>query len=210
MGGQSCIITVIGRKGSGKTTLSRQLAKNYQRRIVFDFANEHPGRYVKSAENFIAYDRKYPFESINVRFEVDADTEEVEGITEDILHYLYKTNLNTHNLKNTVVVFEEAQFFFPQKISSNTITRILTVGRHAGLNIIANTQRPAIVSKTLLSQSDEIYTSFIWEKYDLKYLQSVVGDGVLEAKKLSNGEFIRFDGKSTPEKINVFKEIEIK
>lgn len=204
MNGQSRIISIIGRKGSGKTTLSKSLAESYRRRIIFDFANEHPGKFVTSSENFIAFDKKYPDQSINIRFSIEEDMDEVQTITEEILRHLYTRNLNTHNLKDTVIVFEEAQFFFPQKILSSSLSRILTVGRHAGLNIIANTQRPALVSKTLLSQSDEIYTSFIWEKYDLKYLQSVVGDEVLQAQSLENGIFLRFDGKSKPEKINVF------
>lgn len=207
MNGVSRIISVIGRKGSGKTTLSKQLAATYSRKIIFDFADEHPGKYVTSSENFVAFDKKFPDQSINIRFEINEDMDEIAEITEEVLRHLYTKNLNTNKLKGTVLVFEEAQFFFPQKILSSSLSRILTVGRHAGLNIIANTQRPAIVSKTLLSQSDEIYCSFVWEKYDLKYLQSVVGDEVLQCSTLENGEFIRFDGKNTPEKINVFNKI---
>lgn len=127
-------------------------------------------------------------------------SEEIIEHTEEILHHLYKRNLNTQN--RTLIVFEEAQFFFPNYSLPHTIQRYLTVGRHAGLSTIANSQRPALVSKTLLSMADETYIGKVVGLNDLTTLQKTHGEKALECSSLNVGEFLVFDGPQFKDKIN--------
>lgn len=168
--------------------------------VVFDYANEYPGVFVKSFQAFQAFDKKYQRKNVVVRFEFDAEMDEIIDTTSSILHYLYTKNLNTSN--KTLVVFEEAQFFFPNYSLPHTVQRYLTVGRHAGLSTIANSQRPALVSKTLLSMADETYVGKIVGITDLQVLEKTHGKHALEASTLQVGEFLKFDGPVFLEKIN--------
>lgn len=210
MKAESNVQLIFGRKGSGKSTLGENLMSVYRRVIFFDFLNEHSKSAkfkVRSARDFIAFDKKHPNTSVifaSYTFEDESEhSEEVEAI----LNYLYKTGENTDKNAETVLFFEEGQFYFPEKLLTFTLKKIITGGRHAQLNMIITTQRPAQISKALVSSADIVYMSFIWEKNDYEYIKrSFPQEVVSKFEFLHDGKFLKYSNKTKDiDFIEVFK-----
>ena len=190
----SFIMTILGMRGCGKSTLTQALAKGNRhiRKIVFDFVEEWRGTHlVHSYEQFASIWRKvFHLEkfTIVVRFAFGTPEAEIINIQTKITRLIYLTGKDTQ--KETTLVFEEAHFYFPNNRLHPINMHLLTTGRHAYINIIGNSQRPASVSKLLISQSAEIYIGSLFELNDMKYLTDTVGTLALEARKLKKFQFI--------------------
>ena len=182
-------------RGCGKSTLTKLIAKNHSRKIVFDFVQEwHDGtHYVNSYEEFkniwreVFHTKQY---TIIIRYEFGTPQAEITKTQTDITRLIYLTGKDTQT--ETLIIFEEAQFYFPTHGLAPENMHLLTTGRHAFINIIANTQRPASISKLLLSQSREVYIGSLYEMNDIKYLYESVGELALEARNLKPMEFIYY------------------
>lgn len=194
---EASVTMIVGVRGCGKSTLTNLLASqsDYDRKIVFDPMSEwNSPLTVHSFEEFSEIWKKHfddPNFTIVVRFGFGASREQISGITDQIVRTLYYTG--QHLDRATALIFEEAQFFFPQSYTTPTMDSLITTGRHARLSVIANTQRPANVSKNLISQADRLFVGRLYEKNDLVYLYASIGEEALYAKNLENLEFILYE-----------------
>lgn len=196
-------------RGSGKSTLTRKLATmpEYDRKIVFDINGEWKGsHHVFSFEEFSNVWRKIFNEdkfTIVIGIPYGQSQEEIQALASQVSSLVYRTGKESELY--TCLIFEEAQFYFPTYNLSPELFSLLTVGRHGYLNIIANTQRPAQIHKTLISQSADVYIGKLFEMNDIKYLMGTIGDTALDAKNLQSGEFIHYKiGEGATEIICVF------
>lgn len=191
------IVTIVGMRGCGKSTLTQQIAKQskYNRKVVFDMVQEWNGAflYANSYDEFANLWRenfhKKHF-TIIIRYVFGIDAHEIIETQTRITKLIYLTGRDSE--VETVLIFEEAQFYFPNMGLHPVNMHLLTTGRHAFINIIANTQRPASISKLLISQSQEIYIGQLYEMNDIKYLYETVGELALEARSLQQLEFIYY------------------
>jgi energy-coupling factor transporter ATP-binding protein EcfA2 len=192
----SKIITVVGLRGSGKSTLTRILAEPYAKRVIFDITeewNDSQFRYVHNFKEFAAVYREIFTEetyTIIVRFEFGLSDDIIHQETDQIISLLYKAGKDTE--LESLIVFEEAHNYFPNHTLSPLMRSLLTQGRHAHINIIANTQRAASISKLLISQSAEVYMGQQFESNDINYLRETCGEIAEEASQLKKLEFIFF------------------
>lgn len=189
------ITTILGMRGCGKSTLTNKLAESHPRKIVFDFVQEwNDGtHYVTSVDEFNNIFREIfhnPSYTIIVRFDFGVASETIIDIQTSITKLIYLVGRDSE--VETCIIFEEAQFYFPTHGLHPNNMHLLTTGRHAYINIIANTQRPASLSKLLLSQSKELYIGSLYEMNDIKYLIDCVGELALEARNLRPFEFIYY------------------
>jgi len=192
------ILTIIGRRGSGKSTLTAKLAEQekYNRKIVFDITNEWPTKNsysVSTLDEFHEVWRKIfhltKF-TILVKFKYGTPTESVQLLASQISSLIY--SVGEESGQYTTLIFEEAQFYFPNNAISPELFSLITIGRHGYVEMIANTQRPAQVHKSLISQSEEIYIGQTFEANDVKYLLATIGPIAEEARSLKPGEFIYY------------------
>lgn len=204
----SYIITILGRRGSGKSTLTRILSENekFSRKIVFDIVNEWQGTHVAHTFEEFAniWQNTFHLDSytIVVKFGIGTDEQKIVETQTKITELVYRTGVDSE--LETCLIFEEAQFYFPNFGLHRVNMHMLTTGRHAHINIIANTQRPASIHKLLISQSQAIYVGSLYELNDIKYLYGSIGELAEEASKLPPGEFIYYPvGK--PEEIAVIQ-----
>lgn len=181
-------------RGCGKSTLTRILSKDYDRKIVFDMVEEWTGTHeVSSVQDFKNIWRSVFHEdtyTIVVRFSFGQSSDEISEIQTEITKIVYHTGRESE--LETCIIFEEAQFYFPNQGLPAINMHLLTTGRHAFINIIANTQRPASISKLLVSQSHDIYIGQLYESNDLKFLRETVGSMADEARKLKSLEFMHY------------------
>lgn len=187
--------TIVGMRGCGKSTLTQRLADSHNRKIIFDFVREWSGnfRYAKNFEEFSNHFRECFHESkytIIIQFEFGTPQEEIIETQTKIVSLVYRTGHDSE--LETCIIFEEAQFYFPNHGLHPVNLHLLTTGRHAFINVIANSQRPASINKLLISQSKDVYIGQLFESNDIKYLYDSVGDIAFEAKNLKQFEFIYY------------------
>lgn len=192
----SSIITIVGMRGCGKSTLTSRLSANprFARKVVFDIVEEWKGTHQASTfEQFAGIWREtfyQPNYTIVIRYAFGIPADQIIELQTQICKLVYLTGRESGI--ETCIIFEEAQFYFPNHGLHPNNLHMLTTGRHAHINIIANTQRPASISKLLISQSAEIYIGQLYEMNDMKYLYDTVGDLALEARNLKPLEFLYY------------------
>ena len=186
------ITTVLGMRGCGKSTLTKILSRNHPRLIIFDIVDEWAGTHV--AHNFQEFANiwrdqfnqgKY---QIVIKFKFGTDQKTIIDIQTQITTLIYITGKDSGI--ETCIIFEECQFYFPNHGLHAVNMHLLTTGRHAFINIIANSQRPASISKLLISQSKKIYVGQLYEANDIGYLYETLGDLATESPNLKPMEFI--------------------
>jgi DNA helicase HerA-like ATPase len=138
--------------------------------------------------------------TIVIQFQFGVPIESIQDEVSKIITLIYKTGRDSG--LPTCLIFEEAQFFFPVMGQNPVMMSLITTGRHANISVIANTQRPASVSKLLISQSPQIYIGRLFEMNDIKYLTDTCGEISFQAKSLKQFEFIYFE-QGYPENLKI-------
>jgi len=195
MNSQSTITVVLGMRGCGKSTLTRILSSQHPRLVVFDIVDEWKGNFfvVHNFNEFANIWRENFTRdeyTIVVKFDYGASRELMNDIVSQIVSLMWRTGKDSG--LETGVVFEEAQFYFPNHGMHPNFMHLITTGRHARINMICNTQQPAEISKLLISQSSEIYLGRIHEPNAIKYLELSIGEIAEQARSLELLQFLYY------------------
>ena len=208
MTGRGCI---IGQSGSGKSFLagviSEELCGSNMPFCVIDTEGEYSS--LKSLFNVIVVGG----ENKDVDFDIDysklfrasiADDVPVVLDVSDIMdakEVVYKALEALYMLENEIrkpylVLVEEADKFAPQTMSKNPnmIEEISVRGRKRGIGLLIATQRPANISKNVLSQCSYGFIGRLTIDNDLNAIKILFEDRekLVEVTKLRTGEFISF------------------
>lgn len=192
------LIIVFGIRGSGKSTLTRELSERFSRRIVFDRLGEWEGfptaiglhDFHEKIQRF--YHRE--FDDLVVRFPPGHAEDAIYADLNEMLRILWsagKRSVEIGHDHSVALVFEELQFYSGPHFSPPFFNECLFTGRHAGLAIIGNTQRPASISKAFVSQASHLFCGQLHEPRDLEYLKgTTLGKTAFDLPKLKKGEFL--------------------
>jgi len=227
---QGLRIAVIGESGSGKSWLMAVIAEQaIQQGLQVVFFDVH-GEYITFAEVFEnvlviggdgsdlplsvdaieayrkAYEKGFCLD-INLK-EYIADEYEYNLIVEKILRALWKAQVNKP--RPALWLFEEAHMIAPQEKSREVMRRISLVkgialgGRKFGVSLVLGTQRPAEISKSVLSQAYIRFFGKLTEYLDRKavedYLKPLRSDVL---KNLKTGEFYVYGWFEKPTLVHV-------
>lgn len=168
---------IFGMTGSGKSTLTQKIAVLFDRRIIFDRLNEWDGENV--AGDFDEFKKLYgefhTLDSFTIIFQpysgMDADT--LVQLTDRILSLIFQ--VESYNAKGIALIFEEVWLYAPIHSIPPWFQEIMLTGRHHRISVIGNSQRPANVSKTLVSQSRHLFIGQFYESRDRKYFEETFG-----------------------------------
>jgi len=189
-------IFICGMSGCGKSTITHKLSHQakFARKIVFDYVEEWTGtHYAQTYEEFqkIWRDNFHkPSYTIVVRFPFGTPEKSIQETSARIVTLIYNTGRQSQ--LHTAIIFEECHFYFPSNYIHPVFKSLFTTGRHAYMNMITNTQRPASVHKLVISQSPEVFIGRLFEANDIFYLKETVGDIALQASDLLPFEFIHY------------------
>lgn len=161
---------VVGRRGSGKSTLTKGLLKDRPKVIVFDPQAEYAGRpWVRcdTRLELLRAMRKRWANGFHLAY-VPVAGDEIEALHKLALICFsaqspYNDGVDPRKL---TLVVEEANLSIPARllpVSLNGMARVVNQGRHYGIEVIAVTQRPAMISKDFRGS---VATSYVFPLAD--------------------------------------------
>jgi DNA helicase HerA-like ATPase len=176
---ENTILSIMGRKGSGKSTLVREIMNSGQfpRIFVLDTNGEYGledgfeiTHTVKAGAKAMLRVRNRDEFRISLR---ERDTEQLVKLLDvafEIPHHL--------------MVIEETHFYVKPAYLPAEISQMVRLGRHRAISQIYVSQRPSGLNRDLTSQSDFIVTFRQSEPRDIKWLGEVAGDGAEDVRNL--------------------------
>tara|TARA_R110002110_G_scaffold1531_9_gene6858 strand:- start:6939 stop:7607 length:669 start_codon:yes stop_codon:yes gene_type:complete len=158
------LILVTGRRGSGKSTLTKGLLSGRPKVVVFDPRREYGGRGVTTCDNrkaLIAAMRKGWARGFHIAYvpQAGCEAEELHKLTLICWQAQSPYESGADPRKLTLAI-EEMDLSFPVVRLPNDLngmTRVVNQGRHVGIEVIGVTQRPAQISKTFRANVSTTY-----------------------------------------------------
>ncbi|WP_109314992.1 ATP-binding protein [Pseudovibrio ascidiaceicola] len=180
---QAELEAVYGRRGSGKSTITKQRLKELPRGarvIAFDTVEEYEGagwnrvRTMKALLKVIQQKWKTGFK---ISFVPTAD-EEVEEL-DQIARIVWECQKNEgKNGTHFLIVVEEADLSIPnqkKKAGFNAVKNLILRGRHRAIDMIAITQRPALLEKTYRANCAREFVFTLADESDRQAIAKVIG-----------------------------------
>lgn len=161
--GTTLIAGAFGRKGSGKTSVIRSLAKREKRQLVWDPFREHAVVWIDDGIPALC-----EYLAGRDQFRVGID----DADPESALAMLRISEQLTH----CTVILEEVDLVGTPISVPIDLRRAIAQGRHWDLNLLYTSRRPAEVPRLLTSQSDAIYIFNTHEPRDVQHLRSYLRD----------------------------------
>jgi len=192
-------IGVLGRRGTGKTFLSRQIQNAYPRKIIFDVLHDPvyanvPNQLYGFEEycNFILKTENASSFEVVVNFDVEnADNSDVFN---EMLRIAYYRG-------SVLIVIEEVQSFTSAHLMPKWLQECFFTGRHRDIALIFTTQRPARCHKDMLSQCHHIFCGKLHTRADIDHVSNFLGNSADDITMLNDREFLYWNG-SEISKIN--------
>lgn len=162
------IITVFGKKGSGKTFLIRnKIVPFYHNNgvIILDTMHEYTFR-----NGFIATNANDVLDILEKYEAVDKKNFIISLQSGEFDDYLTTLSF-IHNFRGVTLVVDEVDKFAEPATINTDLKNLFNVGRHYEINLIAASRRPNQVNRIVTSQSDLLVMFSLQEPRDLAYIR---------------------------------------
>ncbi|MGE0175395.1 MAG: hypothetical protein AB7T49_21610 [Oligoflexales bacterium] len=198
--------TILGFRGCGKTYLSRKIQEIYPRVIIIDVTGEYSdGVECHDFDEFTdALQNSLNQENFRIIFHshMDAGPEEKAAIDHCIRLAMLRSSAPEAKFNNLLLVLEEVQNYSSAHTLPHYLRYAYLTGRHHGMAVLATSQRPAEVHKTILSQSHNLFVGYVQEANDVKYLSSRLGAQADQLYTLPKRKFFLQRGMDKIKKLN--------
>ncbi len=170
-----------GRKGTGKSTLLARYASRFPRRLILDTSAEFYGKYPGAYEcltyraTLDALEDAAPRSSwIVVACLLPKESAKIFGILSPLRNPVAGYSVAVGGV---MVECGEVDTVMPNhKGISAEAANIIHRGRHSLVSLAVGSRRPADVNRLLTSQADVVACFQQYERNDIEYLASVVGE----------------------------------
>jgi len=197
---QNKIITVVGQKGYGKTTLTEKLIVGLDKPTIIadprqQYSDEPNRRIlftsVASFRNWIKVN--YPiFTKYKLELIVDVTKKDFNELATLV-----------SKMKNITFLIDEVDMFTnPLGKKDDAIDGLIHYGRHNQIDLVTTSRRPANISRDLTSQTDFFYLSRLAEPNDTKYFRAKYGNDIIPTlQNLKKFEFLQVDDENNKKRV---------
>ena len=196
---KNTIISVFGKKGSGKTYfVKKKLKRHFRRKLILDTQNE----YVDSVETFLRNKNNYVLNDFDFEYFINC-VWQAPDFTAIVRINNFSSVMEWVSIADKIgylSLFVEEIHLFDSKNRKDSLYNIFTTGRHRFINVIGTAQRFSTVSREMTSQSDVIISFRQTEQRDIKQAGDFI-DNPERLKNLKVGEFLVLDGENKLNKI---------
>lgn len=188
-------IGIIGQTGYGKTWLTKELLSRFSRVVIFDVSDDEAYDEYESVESYyemldiITNEKKF---RIVCRFQKLSDYDIAARI-------LYGLGHRERDLTKLLLVVDEISLLCDVRKMSAAWADIFQRGRRRKIGIIWNTQRPALVNRTVTALSFELIAFRCDELRDVEYFPKSVRQYNFAAYKVGEYKFVKGDSKELGE-----------
>ena len=182
---ENYIMTIYGKKGSGKSYFAENFIKNLNRVIVWDTMRIFDKNFIviSSLKQLSKIFKKIATnEIVNFRLSLRLNKKYFDSINKFIL-----------NFQNITYIIDELQVFVSALKIPEYLNDLVTESRHFEINLIFITQRPVFIPRIILANADYIVSFEINLKSDLDVLSTYKYFEPERAKSLDNYEFFMID-----------------
>lgn len=160
---RNLIVTIFGRKGSGKTWLSYSILREFRRVVAIDTVAQYgPEQGFEVVHGKAAGARALAAASKKPEFKIALRSDD----TEELLALLGVV----YTMHDILLIVDEAPFYCsPQKLPRE-MSAIVRMGRHREISQLYIGQRPSEVHRSITAQSDIVVSFVQREERDVKYL----------------------------------------
>ena len=176
------IITVLGMKGSGKTTLVQQMLSDWDRVVIVDANGEYEEATIawglqESVEALTQYENAQRFR-LSLRLEQKEESLQILRLS-----YL---------LSDALIVIDEASLYSSANFMPDEISRLVRFGRHKQLSLFFVARRASELPRDITANSDIVVSFRQQEPRDKEYLMSLFGEKALNVDRLAQYEIMVF------------------
>ena len=181
--GDNTVIFVAGRKGSGKSTLVREISHEFPRVVALDSLGEYDTR-----ERFQVLDGPQEIAEGMLRVE-GAQTFRVSLRADDTETLLRALDL-VYEMPGVLVIVEETSLYCSPSHLPPEISRLVRYGRHRDISQVYVARRPSEIHRDLTAQADVIVSFVQHEQRDVAYLRAVAGPEAEAVQRLPRFRFM--------------------
>lgn len=186
---QNKIVGIVGRKGSGKSTVFRQMLIRIQRLVIFNTMGEHnwtPDQ-LSDLDSLTTYlnDVADPKEKFQLSYTPLGDVQEEFDI---VANEVFSVGNLTFGIEEMPMLTRSAGYMQP------SLGRLFRLGRHRSLNLVWTAQRAAEVPRGVTGATDFFILFQQTEPADLDALEKRAGEEVVQqVEHLGLHDFITYD-----------------
>ncbi len=184
---QNDIVTICGKRGSGKTYLMNQI--------------------IKSADSFFVYDALHQI-SISNAYTTKNFNDALNALRKGSKRIIYKPIQISiaeydalcrliYNIGNIMLFVDEADRVMPSRAITRNASALIDLGRTNLIGGVFLTRRLARLDSLPISQSDHVMAFKTILPQDVKYLKEFIGEIAEQAPNLKPYHFLYYNGDST-------------
>lgn len=162
------VVTVLGQRGSGKTSWVKSRLSFFPRFVLWDTLSEYEGYPIATNLNEL-----YGELSKNEQGPVQVVYRSLSENDVDDLNIMCQMVMA---LGDCVLIVEEVDTYATPSVIPYDLKRLLKIGRHYGISMIFVSRRPAEINRLITSQSQRFVCFRIIEPNDIRYLRSIIGE----------------------------------
>lgn len=193
----SQVVTVMGQRGSGKSSYIKAVIPSFSRVLVWDPMSEYNDpRFdrIEDLGDLYEYLAKRKDSFFQVVFSPESDSlfdRVVKVFPESIEEY----NSN-FAISGAMFVIEEVDIQANPRCISEGLSKLVRRGRHYEISLMFTTRRPAEMNRILDTQSNKFVCFKMIGANEYNYMRSIMGEVAGDLKSLEPLEFIEYDGEA--------------
>lgn len=175
------LVAICGRRGSGKTTLAKHLIRSARKLVAFDpmaeYGSARGWMRVEDRKGLLDAMRRRWHQGFKIAYTPAADHMAALHYTCDLIWRAQSVYIDADPRPLTLVI-EEANLSLPNRplpASRQGALRCTLQGRHRGIEIVAVTQRPALLNADFRANAARLYVFPLAYADDIDAVARIVG-----------------------------------